>query len=100
MYIDQISYELKDGISEDKLMEVSSLVYADWMSRLDGFISWQICKNSKDKYTDLVYWKDEKSARASEKLMSNMAHAEEWMNIYKPGSISSSPLHTLKIFEP
>ncbi len=99
MYKDTIAYKLNEGVTEDRLIEITSLVYADWMKDLDGFVSWEICKLKDGSYLDIVTWRDSAAARASEALMADMPHGAEWMACYLSGSIRSNPMETLQTFE-
>ncbi len=97
MYKDIITYQLADGITEDRLIEIASLVYNDWMKDLEGFVSWEITREHDGEYKDIVSWNHAEDARASEKLMADMPHGEDWIALYKPGTIRSNPVETLKI---
>jgi len=76
MYKDIISYELAEGIDQNKLLSVASQIIESWMNKQVGFIRWEIHKNTKDNsYTDIVYWQSESDAKNAEKEMMNIPDA-------------------------
>lgn len=87
MYKDIITYRLAADITERHILDVSKKVRDDWMSQQSGFLSWEIHKNIQEGYTDIVSWKDKKSAKDAERNMSHMPHAKEWYACYDPSSI-------------
>lgn len=91
-YKDIISYELADGITEDKLLEVAKLIFDEWMTHQPGFIGWEIHSNTSGGYTDIVYWRTKEAAKQAEQNMGAIPHAAEWFACYKEGSINSQNL--------
>ncbi len=98
MYKDLISYELAENISEEKLREVARGIVNSWMKKLPGFISWEINKTADNKYTDIVCWENQESAKNAENEMANIPNAAEWYGCYKQGTISSIGLHSVALF--
>lgn len=96
MYKDLISYELAEGVSEEKLREVATDIVNNWMKKLPGFISWEINKTADNKYTDIVCWEDQASAKNAETEMMNIPNAAEWYGCYKQGTISSIGLYSVE----
>ena len=99
MYKDIISYELADGITEAHLLKVAQEIIESWMSKLPGFIKWEINQEKSGGYTDIVYWENEAAAKHAEKEMGNIPNAGAWFACYKPGSISSKNITLLGAFE-
>ncbi|HPK10787.1 MAG TPA: hypothetical protein PK147_11165 [Saprospiraceae bacterium] len=99
MYKDLINYELADGVTESQLLEVANRVYHEWMKDLDGFISWEINKISDNNYMDIVVWTSKEASLDSEKSMDKCTSAGDWFSCYKPGSINSKFLYSVKNFE-
>ncbi len=98
MYKDVISYELAEGITIDRLLQVAQQIINDWMKKLTGFIKWEIHANSDGSYTDIVYWENEAAAKKAEKEMANIPNAGDWFACYKPETISSKKLSQLAEF--
>ena len=92
MYKDIISYKLAEGITEERLLKVASQIIKDWMSKLDGFIDWEITKNDAGEYTDIVHWTTKEAAKKAELEMGNIPNAMDWYSCYEQGSISSKNL--------
>ena len=98
MYKDIITYRLAENFSEDRLLKVAQDIIDNWMKKLPGFESWEICKNENGDYTDIVCWKDKASAKAAEKEMMNIPNASEWMSCYEKGSIKSQNTSVIQKF--
>ena len=89
MYKDLLTYELAEGITQEYLVQVAGKIIDSWMKNLDGFISWEITKNDKGGYTDIVSWENKESAKAAEKKMCEIPNAADWYGCYKKGSIDA-----------
>lgn len=98
MYKDIITYELAEGISEEHLLKVAQQIINDWMSKLSGFIKWEIHTNKNDSYTDVVYWESEEAAKKANEEMANIPNANDWYACYKKGSISSQKISLVSTF--
>lgn len=99
MYKDIITYKLAEGISEEHLLKVSKKIIDSWMSKLDGFVKWEIHTNNDNSYTDIVYWNTKEDAKKAEKEMVNIPNVNEWFACYKAESISSKNLNLIGKFE-
>ncbi len=99
MYKDIITYELDEGVTHERLIEVASYVYIEWMKDQDGFMSWEICQQENGEYKDIVTWRDKTSAKSAENQMADIPHGSEWMACYKPSTIKSTAVETVKVFE-
>ena len=95
MYKDVISYELAEQVSQEHLLAVARRIADEWMTKLPGFIRWEIHANATGGLTDIVYWQSEADAKNAEKEMANVPGAAEWYGCYKPGSISARHLHEI-----
>lgn len=89
MYKGIITYKLAKGISQRKLLAVAKRVADQWMKKQKGFVKWEIHTQSDGSYTDIVYWKSEKDAKASFETMKDIPNAAEWYACYKDKSIVS-----------
>ena len=98
MYKDIISYNLGESVSEEHLLNVSSEILKSWMNKQQGFIKWEIHKNSDGGYTDIVYWESKVDAKKSEADMVNIPNANDWFACYEKGSISSKNLSLISTF--
>lgn len=98
MYKDLIRYELAEGISEEHLLKVAKVVLDNWMSKQKGFQAWEITKDLKGEYVDLVYWDTEEDAKNSQKDMANIPNPQDWFGCYKPETIQGQNLKVLKRF--
>lgn len=98
MYNDIITYQLAEGVSEEKLFSIAERIITDWMRNQAGFIKWEINKAADNTYKDIVYWESEADAKAAEKAMVSIPNASEWFACYKEGSISSQGMTRLKSF--
>ena len=98
MYKDVISYELTEGTTREKLLDVAKRIYKDWMAKQKGFIKWEIHSNKDGSYTDIVYWESEEAAKEAEKDMINIPYAGEWFSCYKEGTTHSLNLTALETF--
>ena len=99
MYKDVISYKLAEKISEDRLLEVAEAVLESWMSKQEGFVKWEIHRNSDGDYTDIVYWNSKDAADKAQADMVNIPNAGDWFSCYEEGSISSKNLYHVATFE-
>lgn len=99
MYKDLITYELAEGISEEHLLKVSKDIIDNWMSKLTGFIKWEIHIDNDGNYTDIVYWNTKADAKKAEKEMINIPNAQDWFACYKAGTISSRNLSLIGKFK-
>lgn len=99
MYKDIITYKLAEGISEEHLLKVSKIIIDSWMSKLEGFIKWEIHTNNGGTYTDIVSWESKEVADNANKEMANIPNAHEWYACYKKGSISSENVNLIAEFE-
>jgi hypothetical protein len=99
MYKDIISYQLSEHTTQEQLLTVAKRIVDEWMKTQPGFIKWEINVNSDGSYTDIVYWKSEADAKASEKDMINIPNASEWFACYKEGSLASKNVTTVAFFE-
>ncbi len=99
MYKDVISYKLAEKISEDRLLEVAEAVLESWMSKQEGFVKWEIHRNSDGDYTDIVYWNSKDAADKAQANMVNIPNAGDWFSSYEEGSISSKNLYHVATFE-
>ena len=99
MYKDIITYQLADGVTEEHLLNVAGQIVESWMTKLPGFIKWEIHKNSTGDYTDIVYWNAKEDAKKAEKEMINIPNANDWYECYKDGSIESNNLEEIGRFE-
>ena len=99
MYKDVISYKLAEKISEDRLLEVAEAVLESWMSKQEGFVKWEIHRNSDRDYTDIVYWNSKDAADKAQADMVNIPNAGDWFSCYEEGSISSKNLYHVATFE-
>ncbi|MCB9202392.1 MAG: hypothetical protein H6604_05030 [Flavobacteriales bacterium] len=98
MYRDIISYELAENITQEHLLQVANQIITDWMSKLPGFIKWEIHTNKDGSFTDIVYWESQEDAQNAEKEMINIPNAPEWYACYKQESISCKNLTLLQSF--
>lgn len=98
MYKDLISYELAEGITPEHLLTVAKNVLDQWMQKQEGFLNWEINKNSDGTYTDIVTWKSKEAAKKAEKEMGNIPNGAAWFGCYKEGSISSKNLTAISNF--
>lgn len=99
MYKDIISYKLANNVSEDHLLKVSERIIKEWMSQQEGFIKWEIHKNLKEDYTDIVYWQSREAAKKAESNMSAIPNAEEWFACYEPGSNQCMNVERIREFK-
>ncbi len=95
MYKDIISYELAENVTEEHLLKVAHQIVNEWMKKLPGFVKWEIHKNKKGGYSDIVYWETEEAAKNAEKEMVKIPNAADWYACYKGGSISSQNLQLI-----
>jgi len=100
VFKDIITYELDDGIDEQQLLAVAGEIIDSWMSKQEGFIRWDIHKDTiGDGYTDIVYWETREAAQAAEQQMANIPNAADWFSCYKEGSIGSQNLAQIGSFK-
>jgi len=92
MYKDVIEYQLAENVSEEELIKVGGQIVDEWMKKLPGFISWEICKDKEGNFTDIVCWATEEDAKNATKEMANIPNAGAWYACYKEGSIKSKNL--------
>ena len=95
MYKDIIRYELAENVTESQLFEAAEKVKQEWMSKLDGFIKWEIHKNKNEEYVDIVYWESREAAKNAEARMGEIPNGQDWFACYKEGSIKSENLNLL-----
>jgi len=95
---DLITYQLAENISEAHLLKIAKQIVTDWMTKQEGFISWEINSNSDGSYTDVVSWDTKEAAKLAEKEMANIPNAMDWYSCYKEGTISSQHLNQLAVF--
>ena len=98
MYKDIISYRLAKNVSEERLLDVASDVFRNWMSKQTGLIGWEIHRNDDGGYTDIVYWESKDDAKEAEADMRNIPNAKDWISCYEEGSISSRNLNQVAKF--
>lgn len=98
MYKDIITYELADNITEENLLSIAEQIIDSWMKNQSGFVKWEIHKNNKESYTDIVYWETEADAKSAEKKMGEIPNANDWYSCYKEGTIASKNLTLLSKF--
>ena len=95
MYTDIISYKLAEGVSEEHLLEVAGKIIEGWMRKLNGFIKWEIHKNTDGSFTDVVYWESKEDAKKAEGEMANIPNAMDWYGCYDRDSIDCKNLNLL-----
>jgi hypothetical protein len=99
MYKDIIIYTLADGVTEEHLLRVASEITKSWMSKQEGFISWEIHSNNNGNYTDIVIWRDKDAARAAEAKMMNVPNSSAWFACYDKSTIKSKNLTRIGEFK-
>jgi len=98
LYIDLISYQLAEGVTEHHLREVAERIHNEWMKRQPGFLKWEITKGENGTYTDFVYWESQEAAGESEQRMKDIPNAEEWHACYRFDSIKNQKLYPIAGF--
>ncbi len=99
MYIDIISYELAEGVSEKEMLTVTEVINKEWQeSSVKGFIGWKICRNEEGNYYDVVLWQDRQSALDAEKIMMNLPSVQKWIACYKEGTMKTNRLTQIDNF--
>ena len=99
LYRDIIRYELAEGITQERLFEVAKDVLDNWMTKQKGFQGWEISKDQKDQYVDIVYWDSEEDAKNSQLDMHNVPNPQDWFACYKEGTIKSDNLKVFGTFK-
>ncbi|MCA9486936.1 hypothetical protein H6501_03790 [Candidatus Woesearchaeota archaeon] len=98
MYKEIFSYELAEGVTEEKFLQVANRIHEVWMSKQSGFVGWEINKEENGTYTDIVYWKSKDDAKNSETTMKDIPNVQEWFSCYNAPPISSKKLEELAHF--
>lgn len=101
MYKDIMSYELAAGKTESDLLAAAERVLEKWMSRLDGFVPWEIHKTASG-YGDIVTWQDKAPADEGERSMQNDIPEElsaAWQSNYDFGTIKGEKLESVFVFK-
>ena len=97
MYKEIISYKLATNISEEHLLKVANEVAKNWMSKLPGFIKWEIHKDNNSNYIDIVHWESKEDAQKAKADMVNIPNANDWYSCYEKDSITSKGLNCINI---
>ncbi len=98
MYKDIITYKLANGITQEHLLETAQTVIDNWMSKLSGFVSWEIHTNDNGSFTDVVCWDSKEAAKKAESQMMSIPNAIDWFACYEVGSIKSQGLTKVSSF--
>jgi len=101
MYKDIISYQLAENKTESDLLQAADAVLTKWMTKLPGFVSWEIHK-TENGYSDIVIWENRESAQNGEQSMKNDIPTElsmQWQSCYDFSTITGSKLESIKIFK-
>jgi len=102
MFIDQISYRLAEGVTEEKLQEAARDVLELWMKKQEGFLGWKINVLSGDEaagYIDFVYWESEAAAGAASEKMGEIPPDHSWFACYDMNSVESKKLQNILTLE-
>lgn len=89
MYSDFIQYKTAEGVTEQQLRKAATIVFATWMSKQAGFLSWQINTIGENEYLDIVQWESKEAAKKAEKNMKDIPQDSPWYACYDMSSISS-----------
>lgn len=75
--IELASIHLKDGITEDMLLEASQNLQEEFLKKQKGYIKRELVKKSSTEYVDIIYWENQDLAhKAVENAMvSPVCHA-------------------------
>lgn len=99
MYTDIIRYRLKDGVTQEDLLDAAGEILESWMKKQVGFISWQINTSEDGEYTDIVQWESEEAAKKAEASMrSDLSFGNAWFACYNMSSISATKAREVKKF--
>ena len=99
MFIDIISYQLAEGVTEEHLHSAAEDIIKVWMKQQPGFIRWEINKNTDgDGYQDFVYWKNKDCADEATKNMGQIPTDHPWLACYDMSTVSSKKLIQIDSF--
>ena len=100
MFKEIVKYELNENIDEEHLLKISAKVIELWLSKQEGFVRWDIHKNTDGPgYTDTLYWNTKADAKAAEESMPTIPNAVEWFFCFKDGSMQVEGLELLGSFK-
>ena len=91
MYVDLISYQLAEGVSEETLNAAALDILEVWMKKQEGFMGWEIGKTAEG-YTDLVFWKNKECAELATANMGDIPKGHPWLSCYEMSSVSSNKI--------
>ncbi|EMJ97658.1 antibiotic biosynthesis monooxygenase family protein [Leptospira alstonii] len=68
LIVEWAPFTLSEGKDENLLLNASTVLQSDFLSKQEGFIRRELLKGPDNRWVDLVYWKNKEAA---EKAMEN-----------------------------
>ena len=78
--IEWAPFRVVEGVSEQQLLLASRDLQEAFLDGRPGFVRRELLRGSEGRWVDLVYWEDERSARAAQEAASaSSAESDAWV---------------------
>lgn len=82
--IEWAPFNIREGIAEAALIEVSARLQKDFLARQDGFVRRELIKGQDRSYVDLVWWRSMETAEAAMARVMESAVCRDYFSLMEP----------------
>ena len=77
-------FNIREGIAEKALVEVSARLQRDFLARQDGFLRRELIKGAERSYVDLIWWRSMETAEAAMAKVTESTVCREYFSLMEP----------------